>query len=170
VTPRYFLLAVGILLGGCFRSEQPKFPLANAAAPFGDGGRYVVYAYVDGSRYDRQEIFVLKRRPDGAYDFTNEAGKTIAISLHGIGDGRFAGQAISGKDGNAGYAYTVFQVTNQEAVLYLPKCDEQDKAMIAAFNVEMIGQFECVIDRVRDPVQLFGRLSLGKPISKLVRE
>src|SRR5262249_24620710 len=109
-------------------------------------------------------------RRDGAYDFTNEAGKTIAISLHGIGDSRFAGQAISGKDGNAGYAYTVFQVTNQEAVLYLPKCDEQDKAMIAAFNVEMIGQIECVIDRVRDPVQLLGRLSLGKPISKLVRE
>ena len=59
--------------------------------------------------------------------------------------------------------------TGSEALLHVPQCDEQDKAMLATFQVE-VGRFECMIDRVADPSGLFKRLDLGKPISKLVRE
>src|SRR5467141_2309186 len=84
------LAAASALLAGCFESEQPKFPLASAAAPFGEGGRYVVYERVANDQFQRQEVFVIKRRPDRAYDFVNEKSEVIAISLHAIGGDLFA--------------------------------------------------------------------------------
>jgi hypothetical protein len=167
-----FLAIVSLLLAGCFESEQPKFPLASAAAPFGEGGRYVVYERVENDQYQRQEVFVIKRRPDRAYDFVNEKSEVIRISLHAIGGDLFAGQANSEQEKDKdkpAYAYVVFRVTGSEALLYIPQCDEQHKATLATFQVE-IGRFECMIDRVADPPALFKRLDLGKPMSKLVRE
>ena len=166
------IAAAGAVLAGCFESEQPKFPLASAAAPFGEGGRYVVYERVENDQYQRQEVFVIKRRPDRAYDFVNEKGEVITISLHAIGGDLFAGQATNEQEKDndkPAYAYVVFSVTGSEALLHVPQCDEQDKATLATLQVE-IGRFECMIDRVADPSALFKRLDLGKPISKLVRE
>ena len=167
------LAAAGALLAGCFESEQPKFSLASAAAPFGEGGRYVVYERVENDQYRRQEVFVIKRRPDRAYDFVNEKGEAIRISLHAIGGDLFAGQANNEQEKDKdkpAYAYVVFSVTGSEALLHIPQCDdEQDKAMLATFQVE-VGRFECMIDRVADPSELFKRLELGKPASKLLRE
>ena len=163
------LLTVGILLAGCFQSEQPKFPLADAAAPFGDGGRYVVYERTAGDRFERQEVFVITRRVDRAYDFVNEKGETLTISLHALGGDRFVGQANPSKN-QPGYGYVVFRFTGNEATLYLPQCDKQDKAVLKASGVELSGDYECIIDRVGDPAALFGRLDLGEPTSKLVRE
>src|SRR5712671_1735535 len=91
--PLVLLAAIGVLLAGCFQSEQPKFPLADAAAPFGEGGRYVVYEWVTGDRFDRQEVFVITRRADHGYDFVNEKGETLTMSLHALGDDRFVGQS-----------------------------------------------------------------------------
>ena len=164
--------AMSVLLAGCFESEQPKFPLASAAAPFGEGGRYVVYERVANDQFQRQEVFVIKRRPDRAYDFVNEKGEVIWISLHAIGGDLFAGQANSEQEKDKdkpAYAYVVFSVTGSEALLHVPQCDEQDNATLATFQVE-IGRFECMIDRVADPSGLFKRLELGKPVSKLMRE
>jgi hypothetical protein len=164
--------AAGVLLAGCFESEQPKFPLASAVAPFGEGGRYVVYERVENDQYRRQEVFVIKRRPDRAYDFVNEKDEVVTISLHALGGDLFAGQASNEKEKDKdkpAYAYVVFRVTGSEALLHVPQCDEQDKAMLATLEVE-IGRFECMIDRVADPSGLFKRLELGKPMSKLVRE
>ena len=166
------IAAAGALLAGCFESEQPKFPLESATAPFGDGGRYVVYEREENDQFKRQEVFVIKRRPDRAYDFVNEKGEAIRISLHALGGDLFAGQANNEQEKDKdkpAYAYVVFRVTGSEALLHIPQCDEQDKAMLATFQVE-IGRFECMIDRVADPRALFKRLDLGKPISKLVRE
>jgi hypothetical protein len=166
------MAAAGVVLAGCFESEQPKFPLASATAPFGDGGRYVVYEREENDQFKRQEVFVIKRRPDRAYDFVNEKGEAIRISLHAIGGDLFAGQANNEQEKDKdkpAYAYVVFRVTGSEALLHVPQCDEQDKAMLATFQVE-IGRFECMIDRVADPAALFKQLALGKPISKLVRE
>ena len=56
-----------------------------------------------------------------------------------------------------GYGYTVFRIAGNEAVLYVPQCDDQDKAMLAAASVEVNGQFECIIDRVADAPALFKR-------------
>jgi hypothetical protein len=164
-----FLLAAGTLLAGCFQSEQPKFPLASSAVPFGDGGRYVVYEWVAGDRFDRQEIFAITRRADRGYDFVNEKGQTLAMSLHALGDGLFLGQASPSRK-QPGYGYVVFRMTGNEAVLYLPQCDKQDKTVLNAAGVETRGQFECVIDGVADVPALFKRLELGNPVSKLVRE
>jgi hypothetical protein len=167
-----FFAVLSLLLAGCFESEQPKFPLASAVAPFGEGGRYVVYEHVENDQYRRQEVFVLKRRPDRAYDFVNEKGEAVKISLHAMGGDLFAGQASNEQEKDKdkpAYAYVVFRITGSEALLHIPQCDEQDKTMLATLQVE-IGRFECMIDRVADPSGLFKRLELGKPISKLVRE
>jgi hypothetical protein len=163
------LAGLGVLLAGCFQSEQPRFPLASAAAPFGEGGRYVVYEWVAGDRFDRQEVFVITRRSDGGYDFGNEKGETLTMSLHALGGNLFVGQASPSKD-QPGYGYVVFRVTDSEALLYAPQCDKQDKAILDAAGVQMNGQYECVIDRVADPAALFRRLDLGDPASKLMRE
>jgi len=168
---RIGVAVAGLLLTGCFQSEQPKFPLAGAAAPFGDGGRYVLYDRVAEDRYQRQGVIAVKRRPDGAYDLVNEKGEVLTISLHPVGGDRFAGQAAEQKEKDkTTYSYVVFRVTSDEAVLYLPQCDKQDKGLLTAHGVELIGKFECFIDRVADPAGLFKQVELGEPISKLVRE
>jgi hypothetical protein len=170
---RYLLFPalISFLLSACFGSEQPRFPLASAAAPFGDGGRYVVHERVADDRYQRQEVFVIKRRPDRAYDFINETGEVLTISFHGAGEGLFAGQAKSERDKeNPVYVYVMLRVAGNEVLLYAPQCDEQDKAMLATFQIEVRTQFECFIDRVADPSALFKRLAIGNPISKLVHE
>jgi hypothetical protein len=134
--------AIGPVLSGCFQSDGPKFPPGTAAAPFGDGGLYVVYEYV-----------------------------AIAVSFHTVTEDRFVGQTRSGKDpDDKTYGYLMLRVTGKEALLYLPRCDEQDQATLAAYKVEMLNKLECSIDRVVDPVGLFKALRLGHPVSKLVRE
>src|SRR5262245_19500594 len=90
--------ALAILLAGCFSSEHPKFPVAGAAAPFGEGGRYVGYEHVSDNRTQRQEVFAIRRRADQAYDFVNEKDEELTISLHEVGSHLFAGQAKAEKD------------------------------------------------------------------------
>lgn len=158
-----------MMLSGCFISEQPKLPLTSAAAPFGEGGRYGVFERGDGNRYKRQETFTIKRLPNGAYAFTNEKGEAVEISFHPMVDDRFLSQAKAEKE-QPGYGYAVFRFVGNEAFLYAPQCSDQDKAKMEALSVEINGQFECVIDRVKDPIGLFGFVDLGEPVSKLVRE
>ena len=163
------LTAICVLLTGCFQSEQPKFRLTDAAAPFGEGGRYVVYERVAGDRFERQEVFVITRRADRAYEFVNEKSETLIMSLYALGGDRFVGQASPDKT-RPGYGYVVLRIAGNEATLYLPQCDRQDKAVLKAAGVEMNGEYECIVDRVSDPATLFNRLNLGDPTSKLMRE
>jgi hypothetical protein len=158
-----------LFLSGCFISEQPKLDLATAAAPFGEGGRYGVFERGEGDHYRRQETFVIKRRPDGAYDFTNEKGEAIVISFHPMGGDRFLSQAKAEKD-QPGYGYAVLRVAGKEAFLYAPQCSDQDRPKVEALGVEINGQFECDIGRVKDVIGLFGFVDIGQPVSKLARE
>jgi hypothetical protein len=170
---KYFLVlplaAIHLLLAGCFQSEQPKFPLAGAAAPLGEGGRYVLYERGPDNRYQRQEVIAIKRRGDGGYNFVDEKGETQTVSFHALGGDLFVGQAQAEKD-QPGYGYAVVRMSAGEALVYVPQCDDQDKAALAAAGVEVNGQLECVLDRVGDSSALFKRLDLGEPVSKLVRE
>jgi len=136
-----FLPAICLLLAGCFQSEQPKFPLANAAAALDQGGRYVVYERGPDNTYQRQEVLQIKHRDDGAYDFVDEKGETLTISFHALGGDLFVGQAKAEKD-QPGYGYTIVRIAGNEAVLYVPQCDDQDKAVLAAASVEVNGQLE----------------------------
>jgi hypothetical protein len=166
-----FILAalLPLLLSGCFISEEPKFPLAGAAAPFGEGGRYGVFERGDGNHYKRQETFVVKRRADGAYNFTNEKGEALTISFYPLSDGQFISQAKADKD-QPGYGYVVFRFAGNEALLFAPQCSDQDKVKMELLGVEVNSQFECVVDHVTDLTGLFGKVDLGEPISKMVRE
>jgi hypothetical protein len=163
------LTATCLLLAGCFQSNEPKFPLADAAAPLGDGGRYALYERSPDNRYQRQEALVIKRRGDGAYDFVDEKGEAQTVSFHALGGDLFVGQAQADKD-QPGYGYAVLRVAGGEALIYVPQCDAQDKAALAASGVEVNGQLECILDRVGDAAGLFKRLALGQPVSKLLRE
>ena len=129
----------------------------------------MVYERGPDDRYQRQEVLVIKRRGDGAYDFIDEKGETQTVSFHALGGDVFVGQAKAEKD-QPGYGYGVLRVTGGEALFYVPQCDDQDKTALAASGVEVNGHLECIIDRVADPAALFQRLDLGQPVSKLVRE
>lgn len=162
-------LAASFLLSGCFFSETPKFPAGNAVAAFGDGGRFQGYERTEGDRYTKADeaIIMVKRRGDGGYDFVNEKNEVQPISFHPVAGGNFVGQAL--EKGKSRYAYVVFRIAGNEAFIYVPDCNDQDKAQLEKLGVAM-GQFECRIDRLADPVAFFGSLTLGEPASKLVRE
>src|SRR4030095_3754820 len=91
--PLPLLSAICLLLAGCLQSEQPKFPLADAAAPLGEGGRHALYERRANTRYQREEAVVIKRRSDSAYDFVDEKGETQTVSFHALGGGLFVAQA-----------------------------------------------------------------------------
>jgi hypothetical protein len=167
--PLPLLTAICLTVAGCLQSEQPKFPLADAAAPLGEGGRYAVYERSADNRYERQEAVVIKRRSDRAYDFIDEKGETQTVSFHPLGGGLFVGQAKADKD-EPGYGYAVLRVSDGETLVYVPQCDAQDKSVLAAAGVEVNAQLECILDKVGDAPALFKRLNLGEPVSKLVRE
>jgi hypothetical protein len=117
------LTAICVLLTGCFQSTA-EFPLANAAA-FGEGERYVGKR-VAGDRFERQEVLVITRRADRAYEFVNEKGETLIIApCVGRRSLRRAGEP--GQD-PPGYGCCA-RIAGNEATLYLPQCDKQDKAV-----------------------------------------
>jgi hypothetical protein len=164
-----FLTAICLTVAGCLQSEQPKFPLTDAAAPLGEGGRYALYERGPDNRYERQEGLVIKHRGDHAYDFVDEKGETQTVSFHPLGGGLFIAQAKAEKD-QPGYGYAMLRMTDGEALVYVPQCDAQDKAVLTTAGVEVNGQLECVLDKVGDAPALFKRLDLGEAVSKLVRE
>jgi hypothetical protein len=94
----------------------------------------------------------------------------VPISLHEVGDGRFVGQSRSEKDGVVAYAYLMFRLNGPEVLVYLPDCGEQDKALLARFNVDVRSGDECAIDRIADKAGLFAAVELGEPNSKMLRE
>jgi len=163
-------VAACLLLSGCFSSETPKFPMEGAAAPFGDGGRYQTYERTDGDNYKKDEIITVKRRTDGGYDFVNQKGEVQPISFYRLTGESFVGQASSPEKERPRYAYVIFRIAGNEALVYLPDCQKQDKARMEALGVVSIGQYECAIDRVADPTAFFASLTLGEPTSKIVRE
>ena len=167
----FAIAMLAALLGGCFLSEQAKFPLSAAAPALGEGGRFDIFEHEAGDRYKAQaEVLVLKRRPDGAYDFTNEKGESSPISLHRVAPDLFVGQSASTRGDKTAFAYVMFRVAGNEAFLYIPQCEAQDQAKLAAAKVEVRGQLECYIDGVADPAALFASFKLGDPVSKLVRK
>jgi hypothetical protein len=163
-------LAASFLLSGCFFSETPKFPAESAVAAFGNGGRFQGYDRTEDGRYKKADeaTFIVKRRGDGGYDFVDQKDEVQPISFHPIAGGNFVGQAPE-KNTKSRYAYVVFRIAGNEAFIYVPDCQDQDKAQLEKLGVAL-GQFECRIDRVADPAAFFASLTLGEPASKLVRE
>jgi hypothetical protein len=162
--------ALGALLGGCFLSEQEKFPLSTAAAPFGDGGRFGMFEHESGDSYKPQEgTLTPKRRTDGAYDFINEKGESTVISLHPAAGDLFVGQSVQSRSDKIAFAYIMFRVAGDEAFLYIPQCDAQDTDKLASAKVDVRG-LECWIDPVADPSALFRGVIVGEPVSKMVRQ
>ena len=162
------LVVIGLLLSGCIVSQQPKFPLSSAVSVLGDGGRYAMYE-CEGASWKREEVFTVKHRPDGAYDFVNEKGETFMVSFHALAENEFIGQSKPEKSRES-YGYAVLRTSGNEALLLVPQCDKQDKAKLRALAVEFPEQYECRIDKVADPTALFRTLNLGPGGSKLVRE
>jgi len=169
-TFRPIALTATLLLSGCFFSETPKFPAESGVAVFGDGGRYQGYERMDADNYKKDEVMVVKRRPDGGYDFVNEKGEVQPISFHPIAGGNFVAQATAPEKGKSHYGYVIFRVAGNEAFVYIPDCQKQDKAQLEKLGVVFVGQYECTIDRVTDPAAFFASLKLGEPTSKIVRE
>jgi hypothetical protein len=161
------LAALGVLLGGCFISNEAKFPLATAAPVFGEGGRFLGYDRVD-SGFKPGGTFTIKHNSDGGYQFVADNGDTLPISFHRISDGVYVGQ--NKDDQIKGYQYAIFRVTGAETLVIHPQCSEQDKAKLAEFGVVFNSDSECAIDRVSDPAGLFATLKLGEPASKFTRE
>ena len=160
------VIALCLLLAGCFTSTGPKFPLSGAVAALGEGGHYVAYERQDDGSYKREEPFEVKHRADGAYDFIDSKGKVLTLSLHRLRRDLYVAQASEDK---GSINYVVLEVRGNEVLAYSPQCDKQDAAKLKTLGVE-IRQYECVIDKVTDPMALFAAIDLGEPGSKMIRE
>jgi hypothetical protein len=161
--------AICLALGGCFVSEQPRLTLRTATAALGEGGRYEVFERQTGGSYRHQEFFTVRHLADGSYEFVNEKAETLPISFHRLADGLFVGQARPNKS-RPGYGYIVVRMTAGEVLIYAPQCDSQDQARLVAYGVTLRDRYNCAIDGVAEPLELFATLKLGEPVSKMVRQ
>jgi len=161
-------LAASFLVAGCFYSESPKFPIQTAVPALGEGGRFQTYQRVEGENFRKDDVIVLRRRPDGAYALIEDKGETSATSFHPIAGGFHVGQARE-KD-KSRFEYVVVRVTGNEVFLFHPQCDEQDKVQMERLGVVFAGEYSCAIDSVANSNEFFAFLKLGESKTKLVRE
>ncbi len=162
------VLALSILLSGCFSSDEPKFPPESATQPFGDGGRFVYFEH-DGDRYQRKDLFTMKRVRN-AYDVANDKGEGQRVSFHDVGNGRLVAQVTPPPESKTGYGYAILIRQGAEILIYIPQCDKQDPKLLATYHVGPIGKFECGIDKVTNLQAFFSALDPGEPTSKIVPE
>jgi hypothetical protein len=161
------VVALSVLLAGCFASQRPMFPAATAVPAFGDGGRYAAFEQVDG-KDKPTETMVVRPRGDGSYDFINEKGAATPVTFHIIPGGLHVAQIKL--EGDSGYGYVLFGIAGNAALVIPAECDKQDQARMIALGVEIRSKFECRIDKVANAVGFFAGLKLGESISKLVKE
>jgi hypothetical protein len=162
---------LALLLAGCFTSSQPKLPLAQAVAPFGDGGRYGAYERLGDGTYKRDETVTMRRRADGGYDYVDSKGKVTPLSFYRIGPNLYIVQA-AGENGH-GTDYVAVRVRDggKEGLTYPLDCTKHDAAKLKSLGVEITDQGRvCNLDKVADPLALFAGLNLGEPSGKMVRE
>jgi hypothetical protein len=162
------VVALGLISNGCIKSQEAKFPLSTTVPALGEGGRYRMYDRVEGGRFMVGDLIEMRKRDNGGYDFIDPQKDVTPVTLHRIGDGLYAVQSKNGKDA-PGYEYILVRIEGGEVLTYAPDCAKQDKAKLTALGVE-IRNDECIIDGVKDPVDLFAKLDLGAPTAKLVRE
>jgi hypothetical protein len=158
-----------LLLCGCFVSEGPKFALTSAVPALGEGGRYV-YSELDANgAFHREETYQINHRGDGAYDVINKDGGSTPASLHPMANGMLIMQANS-EHNQPSYFYYVLRIAGDEALVFVPHCNMQDKDKLASIGVETRAPDTCLIDGVADAAALFATANLGDPIGKIVRE
>jgi hypothetical protein len=169
LAPLLLAMCASFLLAGCFTSSQPKLSLSTAVPALGDGGRYVGYSRKGDGSFQRDEVFTMRRRADGGYDYVDEKGKVTPVSLHRIGSDLYVAQAIreNGHDAD----YVALSVRDGETLSYPLDCSKQDTSKLKALGVELRDDGKvCAIDNVADPLTLFTSAALGEPSGKMVRE
>ncbi len=159
-------LAAGFLLAGCFASQQPKFP-QSSAVPALEEGHYTTFEIVDGKDI-ASDKYVVRKRPDGVYEFVDEKGRTTPVTFHALPGAAYVAQVQL--ENKKGYGYVVFRRSGNELLVNTPDCEKQDKAKMTAAGVEIRSQYECFIDKVADPAAFFAGLTYGKPASKMVKQ
>jgi len=164
-------LTLALLLAGCFTSSQPKLPLAQAVAPFGDGGSYGAYERLSDGTYKRDETVTMRKRADGGYDYVDSKGKVTPLSFYRIGPNLYIAQAIGENGQGADYVAVRVSDDGKEGLTYPLDCTKQDAAKLKSLGVEITDNGRvCNIDKVTVPMALFAGLNLGEPSGKMVRE
>ena len=163
-------LGLGLLLAGCFLSDQPMFSPASAVQPL-EAGRYGLFEQY-GDQTKPSEYMEVRQRGT-TYDFINEKGAVNPVTFHPVAGGLFVAQ-VGGMPQRStdknGYGYALFKIDGREALVYVVECDKQDKTMLASADVEIRGQYECFIDNVANPAAFFAGLRRSDPPSRMVRE
>jgi hypothetical protein len=164
-------LALSTLLSGCFVSEKPVFAPSSAVRPL-EAGRYALFEQL-GDKEKPSEYMDVRLRADGGYDWVNEKGAAVPVSLHAIGGGLHVAQVRETDEAKAkkqAWGYALLKVNGREALVYVLECDKQDKAKLRALGVELRGKYECFIDKVKNPAAFFAGLKRGKTASRMLRE
>jgi hypothetical protein len=164
-------LGLGLLLAGCFISDQPTFAPATAVQPL-KAGRYGLFEQY-GDQTKPSEYMEVKLRPDGVYDFINEKGAVNPVTLHPIAGGLHVAQVglvPQGGTDRKGYGYAILQINGPDVRVYVVECAKQDKPKLIAAGVAFRGDYECAIDGLADPAAFFGGLQRTEPASRMVRE
>ena len=92
-----------------------------------EAGRYALFEPGD----DKPSEFMALRLRGNVYDFINEKGAVNPVTFHPIAGGLHiaqVGQVPQRATEKKGYGYAVFKISGPEALVYVPDCDEQDKA------------------------------------------
>jgi hypothetical protein len=165
------VLALSVLLSGCFGSDRPMFAPESGVRAL-EPGRYALFEQY-GDQSKPSEYMEIRQR-GSVYDFVNEKGAVNPVSFHPIAGGMHVAQ-VGGmpprpNTDKKGYGYALFKIDGREALVYVVECNKQDKAMLAAARVEIRGEYECFIDNVADPAAFFAGLKLSDPPSRMVRD
>jgi hypothetical protein len=161
------VLACGIL-AGCMVSERPMFSESDAVRPL-PPGRYTTFERADGG-FKESDPVEVKLRGTHAYEFIDEKGEAVPVSLHRLADSRFIVQAENvSSDGSKDYAYMLLEISGDSALVYAADCGKQDRARMESLGV-VVRRYECQIDAVKDPRGFFAGLDYGPPTSKMVRK
>jgi hypothetical protein len=162
------IVALGMVLSGCIKSKQAKFPPASAVAALGGGGHYRMYDRIDGGKFVKGDPIEIRTRKEGGYDFISEPSDPVQVTIHPIAGGLHVVQSRKPKSED-GYEYLIVRITDGEIMSYAPDCEKQDKAKLSALGAS-IKKDECSIDGVTDPAAFFSALDPGEPAAKLMRE
>ena len=164
------VLALSILLSGCFGSDRPMFAPDSGVRAL-EPGRYALFEQY-GDQEKPSEYMEIRQR-GSVYDFVNEKGAVNPVSFHPIPGGMYVAQVGGLKQpgtDKTSYGYALFRINGREALVYVVECDKQDKAMLAAARVENRGQYECFIDNVADPATFLAELKRSDRPSRMVRD
>ncbi|MFZ3034573.1 MAG: hypothetical protein WA138_11245 [Parvibaculum sp.] len=121
------LLAVAVLLSGCFVSTKPLFVPTDADMPLANGARLMSFSLDEkGARTTETPSHITATRKAHSYIFTPDDDEALGAMFDDIGQGYFVGLTIEDDPGNPPL-YGLFHRIGDRWFAYSPVCSDFKK-------------------------------------------